>query len=71
MNVYGAIDAIDEAVNNFYIFSLHLYHIHSKKMWNHMEINWHLVALFVMQYIYIPDGINNYFMLRYTKNKKV
>ena len=39
VNGYGAIASNGEAKNVFYIFSLHLSHIHSKKMWNQMEIN--------------------------------
>ena len=58
---------------NFKCFALHLSHVHSKKMRDQMEINWHLVKflLFIMQYIHPLDTINNEFMSSHIKNKKV
>ena len=52
-------------------FSLHLSHIHSNNMWNQMEFNYHIVALFVMQYIHIMDVINHVFMSSHEKTKTV
>ena len=71
MNGYGAIASNDEAADDFTLFTLHLSHIQSKKMWNQMKINWHLVILFAMQYIHILDGINHDFMSSHIKNKIV
>ena len=69
VNGYSAIAANDEAVNIFTLFTLHLSCIHSKKTWNKMEINWHPVTLFPMQYIYLMDGINHVFILSHVKYK--
>ena len=55
----------------FTLFALNMSHIHPKKMWNQMEINWYLVTLFLMQYINILDGINHNFMSSHIKIKSV
>ena len=39
-------------------------------MWNQMEINWHLVTLFTMQYKHLMDGINHDFMSSHIKKLK-
>ena len=71
VNGYGTIAANDEAVNIICVFALHMPHIQSKKIWNKMEINWHMVTLFAMQYIHLLDVINQYFILRHKKTKTV
>ena len=69
VNGYGAISSNDESENNFTLFALHVSHIHSKKMWNQMEINWHLVTLFAMKYIHHLEFINQVFMSIHIKDK--
>ena len=62
LNGYGSIAVNDEAANIFILFTLNLSHIYSKNMWNQMEINWHVLTLFAIQYINLLDGINQFLM---------
>ena len=48
VNGYVAIAVNDEAANIFTLFTLHMSHIHSKKMQNQMEINQNSETLFEM-----------------------
>ena len=65
----GFIAADDEAANVFTLFALHLSHIYSKNIWNQMEINYHMMILFAMQYIHNLGGINHIFMSSHVKDK--
>ena len=71
INRYGAISANDEVLNNFYIFYLHLFHTLFKKNFNKMVTNYHMLNLFAMIYIHIPDGKNFRFMLSHIKEKNL
>ena len=52
----------------FALYALYLYYIQSNRMWNNMEINWHLVTLSEIQYINLLEVMNNDFMSIYIKN---
>ena len=53
VNGCGDIYPNNEAVNNFTFFYLPMSHIHSKRMCNQIEINYHMVKLSSMQYIHL------------------
>ena len=71
VNGYGDIAANDEGAKQFTLFYLHISHIHTKKIWNQKEINWHMVTLFAIKYIHLLEGINHNFMSIHIKNKFV
>ena len=59
VNGYGYIDIKNEDKIIYTLFYLHMFHALFSKMWNNMAINWHLVTLFIIQYIHNLDGINH------------
>ena len=48
-----------------------MFHTRPKKMWDKMVISYHLMTLFTMQYIHLPDSTNHVSMLIHVKRKSV
>ena len=71
VNGFGTMASNDEAVNNFTLFDLHMFHTISKMTWNYMSISCHLVTLFAMLYIHLPDGPNKDLILSHLKDKNM
>ena len=55
----------------FTFFILHLSRTCSKNMWSHMVISQHLLTLFAIKYIHIPDALNHVYMSSHVKEKYV
>ena len=70
-NWYGSISSNDESANNFTLFALNLFHARFNNTCNYMVKNWHMVTLFLIIYIYIPDIQNNFSMLSHVKGKNL
>ena len=71
VNWYGDIYANDEAAIFFTLLALHLSRIFSKKMWNKVVINYHMVTFFAIQYINLLGGINYVSILIHVKENSM